>query len=249
MWNFDDILSTLCHALREEHDRLTGEQAVHNLDALDEVELHPLLAGALSAAGFGVLREHPYPSEWLSKPGRRKKVLPDESQRLRCDLVLTPQPGQSLIDPLVAKRTMMDDLAAAEGTLYSSIATQRAARAAVAQGLPPDEACWLELKVVGQFCHTAGVPGANRAYASQLLRGTINDLRKLASDAGILHAGALLVLFTQSRAVAEHDLGVLAQKAAGKGVLASMPRAMHTPVLDRIGNTCCTVALLEPRRE
>ncbi len=178
MWNFDDILGTLSSALQAEHDRLTSEQAVHNLDALDEVALHPLLGAALAGSGLGVLREHPYPSEWLSKPGRRKKLLPDESQRLRCDLVLTPAPGQALIDPLAARRDVVADLAAAEGTLYSSIATQRALRPGVVGGIPPDEACWLELKVVGQFCHTAGVPGPNRAYTSQLIRGTINDLKK-----------------------------------------------------------------------
>lgn len=245
MWNLDDILSLLVSALRAEHDRLTGEQAVHNLDALDEVALHPILCAALGGVGLGVLREQAYPSEWLSKPGRRRKALPDESQRLRCDLVLTHAPGQPLIDPLRHQRALLEDLALAERTLFAQPARARAAEAP--PGVPPSDACWLELKVVGQFCHTAGVPEANRQYASHLVRSVAGDLKKLACDPSVVHAGVALVLFTASHDVARHDLGVVTRRCAQRDLLRALPRVESFPIVDRIGNTACTVALFVPR--
>lgn len=256
MWNLDDILSSLVAALRDEHARLTHEQAVHNIDALDEVALHPILAAGLSREGWGVLREQPYPAEWRAKPGRRSRALPDESQRMRCDLVLTAKPGQSLADPLCDQRAMLEDLKQAERTLFAPIAEARAARAvngalgagrtaAALRAIPPDEACWLELKVVGQFAPIAGVPGPNPQYGSALVSAVMADLRKLAADPAIIRGALALVLFTRDEATARHDLRVVSEKCIARGALSSLPRVMGTPILDRIGNAHCTVAMFE----
>jgi hypothetical protein len=67
------------HLARVEAD-LVREQAVRGIDALDEVELHPILVDAFVAAEFGVTREARYPSE------RRHW---SENEGDRCDLVLT----------------------------------------------------------------------------------------------------------------------------------------------------------------
>lgn len=249
MWNLDDILVALSGALKAEHDRLTDEQAVHNIDALDEVSIHPLLAGALAGAGYGVLREVMYPGEWIAKPGRRRKPLPDDSQRQRCDLVLTPAPGQELVDPLASRRAEDKDEHDRAGTLFAAADVAPLPPViAPGTGVAPDEACWLEVKVVGQFCPVAGVPGPNPAFASQLLRGPTDDLRKLAADPAILHAAAVVVLFAHSEEVARHDLGVLVRRCLDKGLIAEAPRVMGCPILDRIGNGAAMVAMLRPAR-
>ncbi len=246
MWNDADLLSILAAALHDEHERLTAEQAVHNIDAHDELTVHPILAAGLTAAGFGVLREQPYPSEWLTKPGRHRKKLPDESQRQRCDLVLTPSPQQTLIDPLRDQREDLADVAHAAGTLFAPLAeARRAVKAAAAPaGIAPDEAFWLEVKIVGQFCHTSGIPGPNRQYAAQLRRAGTDDLKKLAADRAIVHGGLLLVLFADSDTTARHDLGVIIDRCAAAGHLRAMPAHASLPILDRIGNRACSLSLL-----
>lgn len=251
MWNHADLLSILAAALHDEHARLTAEQAVHNIDAHDELTVHPILAAGLTTAGFGVLREQPYPSEWLTKPGRHRRTLPDESQRQRCDLVLTPSPAQALIDPLRDQREDLADAAHAAGTLFAPLAeARRALKAASApEGIPPSEAFWLEVKVVGQFCHTSGVPGPNRQYASQLRRAGTDDLKKLAADRAIVHGGLLVVLFADSEATARHDLGVIIDRCATAGHLRTTPLHASVPILDRIGNRACSLALLLARTQ
>ena len=81
-WSIADLADTLEEGLREECARLDVEQAVHSLDALEEVQLHPLLAGIFDRSGYGVYREQRYPAD------RRKRR---ESEGERCDLVLTPE--------------------------------------------------------------------------------------------------------------------------------------------------------------
>jgi hypothetical protein len=71
---------------------------VHGLDALDELDLHPILEAALRSGGFGVYREQRYPAD----RGKRKV-----SEGERCDLVLTrdglplrhPDAASTLFDP------------------------------------------------------------------------------------------------------------------------------------------------------
>ena len=89
VWSIAEIADALEAALRAEADRNDREQSVRGLDALDELSLHPLLAGGLSAAGHGVFGEQHYPTA-----GRRQRYSEGE----RCDLVLTPG-GRDLNDP------------------------------------------------------------------------------------------------------------------------------------------------------
>jgi len=73
------IVEELSSALEAAEAELRAEQAVHGLDARDEVELQALLADGL-ALHHRVTREAYYPSS----SGKR-------SGRPRCDLVLTPR--------------------------------------------------------------------------------------------------------------------------------------------------------------
>jgi cellulose synthase/poly-beta-1,6-N-acetylglucosamine synthase-like glycosyltransferase len=72
------------------------------------VELHPLIARGLEQAGLGVIREQPYPHEWFRKlrpsASAAELALPLPRDRQRCDLVLTPTPGQKLDDSLLTEK-------------------------------------------------------------------------------------------------------------------------------------------------
>ncbi len=81
-WSIADLADTLEAGFRAECARLDLEQAVHGLDALEELQLHPLLAMIFDRAGYGTHREQRYPAD------RRKRR---ESEGERCDFVLTPE--------------------------------------------------------------------------------------------------------------------------------------------------------------
>jgi hypothetical protein len=76
-----DIADAAEAGLRRRADAIDHEQAVRGLDVLDEVALHPVLAEAFAAAGYGVHREQRYPDD------RRRRR---ETEGERCDFVLTP---------------------------------------------------------------------------------------------------------------------------------------------------------------
>lgn len=232
MWRVDDIAEIAAAALKARADALRLEQAVRGLDSLAEVGFHPLLAAALERAGFGVSRERPYPG----LPGHR----PKHSERERCDLALTPSPAIAIRDP-VAELKARD---AAAGTLFAPLAEALA----VAPGIVPDEALWLEVKLVGQFCFTAGVPGPNRAYASELLSVVRADIPKLARDRMIRHAALILILFTADRATAEHDLAAFMHRCVDRGLPVTSPSTASFDVPDLIGNTICTICVVPVRR-
>lgn len=82
-----DLADAIADHLARVEAELVREQAVRGIDALDEVDLHPILADALSAAEFGVTREARYPSD------RRHW---SENEGDRCDLVLTAD-GRALL--------------------------------------------------------------------------------------------------------------------------------------------------------
>ena len=84
-----EIADALAQGLRSAELALRAEQAVHGLDVLDEVALHPHLADALRQAGFGVHREQRYPT---ARSRRRR------SEGDRCDLVVTDE-GRALRAP------------------------------------------------------------------------------------------------------------------------------------------------------
>ncbi len=89
MWSVADIADAVEAGLVGEAERLDAEHAVSGLDALEEVDLHPLLAAAFTRAGYGVHREQRYPAD-------RKKTKRSEGER--CDFVLTPN-GRALASP------------------------------------------------------------------------------------------------------------------------------------------------------
>jgi hypothetical protein len=225
MWDLQELARTARRALEEFSRQSVEEQAVHGVDALSELQLHPLLAAAFRGAGFGVTREHPYPGEAAKRPLFRS--------RPRCDLVLTSSPDLALIDP-VAELLETDKGA---GTLFAEVAP-------ALSGITPSEAFWLEVKVVGQFTYTLGVPGPNRAYGSELTTSLYVDLAKIGADESLRHAGLLLILFTDEQATAEHDLSIALHRSLDRGFRFRSPvvETFHLP--DRVGNRTCTVALV-----
>jgi hypothetical protein len=216
VFRLDEIADLAADALRGRAEELDAERAVHGLDALPEIDLHPILAGALEGAGYAVHREQLYPAQST----RRRR-----SERERCDLVLTRGEGE-LLDPRDGARQA--DAA--------SLFTQRA--------VAPDDACWIEVKSVGQFTYEAGVPQPNRTYSSELVAGPIGDLAKLARDPFIATGAVLVVLFTADEPVARHDLGVLMHRCLDKELPVGSPMIRSFPITDRIGNARCSVALI-----
>lgn len=274
MWLADEFADAACEHLAAHARALDAEQAVRGLDALDELGFHPLLAAGFAAAQHPCLREVVYPSEPspLSKIERMDPVDlrmiadpvtgeivapadltldPARSERQRCDLVILPAGAAGLLDPIVTRKRARAERARVAGTLFES--------AAPAEADPPHhhpepalvhprEALWLEVKVIGQFCYTHGVGGPNRAYASELTRTTVGDLRKLVRDPLIEHAALLLVLFTLDEATAEHDLAAFTHRCLDKGLSVNAPVVRGFNLADRIGNRRASVAVVRVRR-
>ncbi|MEM6334445.1 MAG: hypothetical protein AAF823_14005 [Planctomycetota bacterium] len=205
-----ELADAVAAGLRARAKRDDLEQAVYGFDALDELGLHPLLAEAIEAAGYGVLREQRYPGHW----GKRRK-----SEGRRCDLVVTPD-GLPLRDPAM-KATLFDRQPAVDA----------------------EEAYWLEVKTVAQF-ETGGAFGG---YSSELLTPVMADLKKVWSDGVIRRGGLLVVLFTASAEVAEHDLAAFHRRALEKGMPVYPPCTRGFGITDRIGNAWCTVSVFGVR--
>ena len=251
MWRADHIADILLDALAAREQSLRAEHAVYGLDALSEVDLHPLLTTGLAASGLGALREQPYPHEWRAKRQRGVKgdELPERRDRWRCDLVVTPEPNQVLCDPLAVDRAVARHRSEVEGSLFESTAAEvepEVVRAASA-GVPPEEAYWLEVKLISQHCYTHGVPGPNRTYASELRRAA-TDLAKLNEDERIHHSGLLIVLFTESEGIALHDLTVLTHACLDLDLPIASPQIRSLSILERIGNATLTIALIDLRK-
>jgi hypothetical protein len=252
------ILDTATLALETENARRALEQAVYGIDALDEVDLHPVISAGFteSPAGFGALREVAYPAQWKMKVRRGDAGVDDDPRlplprdRERCDLVLMERPGLTLADPLRIVKGAEESRRAAAGTLFESVVGP-----AVVQGAPPADTVgpgdvyWLELKVVSQFALTAGVLGPNGAYAAQLVGGVTRDAAKLARDPMIDHAGVLLVLFAADEATASHDVNALLHRCLDRGVPIGAPESRVFGITDRMGNTVCCTTLVPVRRE
>jgi len=138
------------------------------------------------------------------------------SEGERCDIVLTP-----------TGRPLQEE---------EALATLFAAPDAIA----PVQALWLEVKVVNQFTED----GPNRSYAFDLQHPVRGDVAKLAREESIAHAAVLLMLFTADEGTAVHDLEVWRQRCLARGLEISPPYLRHVPIIDRLGNACCTIALL-----
>lgn len=223
MDEFDRILECAADAVAEADRAAHVEQATRGVDAFSETSLQNLLAAAFAAAGFGVHREQPFPSD----VGYHVK----ESARDRCDMALTAE-GAALEDP---QRVLLEELAR-KGTLFAGTDGAR--------GVAPEEAVWLEVKVVRQFTYSRGVPGPNRAYGSELMRAVEGDLAKLARDARIARGALLVLLFVDREETGMHDLGVAVRGALKAGMTLRSPRMRGVRIDDRVGQGSCVLGLL-----
>lgn len=245
MWDARVIVEAVCRGLAGAERSRGVEQSPFGIESLAESEVHPLIADGLRAEGFGALREQPYPGEWVSKKGRRR-ALPDESQRNRCDIVITPRAGLRLADRLSEAKKHEAVKAKMSGTLFETQALAEAPRHdSTAAGV--DEVFWLELKTAGQFTYIDGVPGPF-GYGSVFVRGITADLKKLRDDPEVLHGGAMMVLFCADEEVARHDITLVGTRCADRGLLATVPTIGGVPIPDRIGNRWCGVGLFTPAR-
>ena len=143
-----------------------------------------------------------------------------KSEGKRCDVVLTPD-GRTLMEPDV------------ETTLFE----------------PPDAvvleaAFWLEIKTVSQFT----TEGPFARYSAEMLSPVSQDIKKMAGDALIYHAGLMLVLFTADQHTAEHDLVAWESRTLKKGYPVAPAITRGFDLVDRLGNGRCTVALFPVRR-
>lgn len=229
----DALVDVAAAALSQREAELRLEQAVRGLDALEELEFHPLLSAAFSAAGLGVVREAVYPAEVASR------ARPRRSERRRCDLVLLPGPG-TLLDPVAARV----ESEAVAGSLFGAVAEKL--EPATAGGTRPEDAYWLEVKTVGQFAFVDGWSGPNRSYSSDMARA-LSDLDKLGGDGHIHRAGLALILFTRDQATADHDIDALYGQAIANAAPTLSPSRARLPIVDRIGNGLCTVCLFPVR--
>ena len=232
-WQLEHIAEALVSGLALAERDCAAEQAVHGLDALDEIALHPLLARGLREAGFAVFPETPYPGQ--------PKVLPKESERLRCDLVVAEGGTTAIADSVQQGK----EVRRAEGTLFAEIAPAMVTPPAGA--VPPDEALWIEVKTIGQFTYTDGYAGPNRGYASQF-NACMADIRKLAKGESIGRAVLAMVLFHATPEIAEHDLLAFMHKCLDRQLPVSDLRTASLPIADRIGNAACTVGLVRVKR-
>jgi len=144
------------------------------------------------------------------------QVRPKRSEGKRCDVVLTAEPGLALRDPL------------AEGTLFASCQTAEVG-----------SAFWLEIKSVGQY----EIGGPFRRYSAELLAPVAEDVRKLCGDEYIEQGGLLLVLFTESRSVAEHDLTAWHSRCVALGYTVAPGVIRGFKITERIGNQWCALAV------
>jgi hypothetical protein len=255
-WDVQDVVDSCERGLARGTAALDNEQSPSGIDALDEVALHPLLAAALAANGWGVAREQPLP--WSAAGAGSPRVdgvngivevkrLPSHAQRERCDLVLMPSPQHVLLDWVRESR----ERAKFQGSLFESMP------------MPPPlpdrglcvsaaDACWLEVKVVAQHAFVDGVPRPNGAWGSQLVASLTSDLAKL-SGQGLPHAGLLLVVFAEGPEVISHDLPIALHRALDKGAAFRSPvhatrRDANSPsgfaITDRIGNAWCECVLI-----
>lgn len=150
-------------------------------------------------------------------PGHWHKAK--RSEGLRCDLVLTPD-GRPLRDQTI------------KGTLFDT-----------GEATDAQAAYWLEIKTVAQY----ETSGAFKRYSAELLSPVMKDVKKIWSDGIIQHGGLLIILFTESQEIAEHDLAIWHERCIRKGFPVGPPAVRGLPINDRIGNRWCCVAVFGVR--
>jgi hypothetical protein len=232
MWTAEDIAERLAAGLRAAEWMLSLEQAPLGLDSLDETALHPVLAAGFEDSPWAVVREQAYPGTFRAMP------LPRD--RERCDLVVLPEGKTRVLDPLEVVRDVM----AREATLFAGVDECGKLSTDAAR---PEDAFWLEVKVVAQYAYVDSVPGPNRAYGSQLTRGPIVDVRKLSREAMVEAGGVGVVLFSADPAGVKHDFGIMVSKMLDRDLPISSPAMEIVEIGDRAGNVCAGVCVVPLR--
>jgi hypothetical protein len=225
VWTIDQIADHIAESIELENCRLRDEDAIVGVDGLDETSIHPIIEIVLKAAGYGVWREFPFPSP--------KKRRAKNSERERCDLVLTEDPDSPVID-LVEVDKREHEL---EGTLFAPVAEQ----AAQIKGTRPEDALWLEIKVCGQYEFVSGVPVPNTAYTTGVVLAPATDIKKLAKERVVAEAASVLILFATDEDTARHDLQIAVHKWLDKSLPIRSPSIRVIPIDERIGNTVAAV--------
>jgi hypothetical protein len=143
------------------------------------------------------------------------------SEGRRCDIVITEDAtGKPLRDPRL------------KGTLFDTL-----------DAIDPQEAYWLEVKTVSQYTSD----GPFKGYSKELNSPVADDVRKLWADPLVFHAGLLLVLFTETQEVAEHDLLAWHRRCLDRGYPIAAPAARGLRITNRIGNGWCAAAVFGVR--
>lgn len=138
------------------------------------------------------------------------------THRMRCDMVLSP-PGRPIrLDS--RPPDLFDPLDQSE----------------------PGEGLWLEVKVAYQF-KEGGL--RHNGYGTQWRSGVVSDLKKMDQDPFIRQAALVLIVFTATREIVEKDMETFEDLLAIQGVLAGVCVNETVRILDRMGHSCCTVAI------
>jgi hypothetical protein len=229
VWNPTEIISFMRQQLERSQADLDEHNAYHGLDSFSETQLHPLLYQAFAGSPMGSYREVGYPSS--------PKTRPNDAQRQRCDLVLTPRSGQHLFDPIDEQRARDK----AVGTLFESSAN---AHEPHPNDALPEDAYWIEVKSIAQFSYVEGVPGPNPKYTNELLMGPRADVIKLATDPLIRSGGALIVLFAEEPETGPHDIHASAIKMIEQDLPIAAPVLDSFEITNHASNAWCTLGLI-----
>lgn len=232
MWSLSEILDCLDAQLRQEDACIREAQTVRGIDSLREIELHPLIAQSFSTTLHTTLREVHYPGF--------ETTLPKRTHRDRCDMVVLPEGKKTLFDPVDAHKS----LRSASGTLFEPVASLPAIAPDQSR---PEDAMWIEIKIVAQHRYVDGVPIPNARYAHDLLTGPRGDVVKLAAEPRIRHAAVLVVLFGEAQEAGIHDLSMAMRELIDQDLPVGMPEYCSLPIVDLGGNAWCTLGLIPVR--
>jgi len=232
MWSITDLNSKIAANLREHELFLVEDHAHSGLDAMREIDLHPIAIKGLADPGFTVLRESCLPST--------KRELPGKNARERVDFVLLPDQKKSLFDPVDAHK----ELRGASGTLFESFASLAEPKQ---EECDPRDAMWIEMKCVPQIRYVDGVPTPNSKYELEMINGPSEDVIKLASDPLICHGAVLVVVFNEHAQAGPHDLAMSVRTMIDRDLPVGLPEIEQFPIQDRAGNAWCTLGMIPVR--
>lgn len=232
MWDLAEIISSAADQIRSYEQLLIDDHAYAGIDALREIDLHPIVCEGLTQIFQVVLREECLPST--------AKDLPGKNSRERVDFILLPDRKKSLFDPVSAHM----EVHRASGTLFESVASLPKPTPSECD---PKDAMWVEMKCIPQFRYIDGVPTPNTKYAQEIVNGPSEDVVKLASDPLIRHCAVLVVVFNELKEAGPHDLAMSVRTMIDRDLPVGMPELEQIAIEDRGGNGWCTLGLIPIR--